>query len=57
MQTIRLCISVRQLCVDLWFSKGLARHLQIPNEVVILVGASSDLDDLQKVRRILSLDV
>ena len=49
MQTICFRVRVRQLGVDLRLTERLTSHLQEANEVVMLVCAGGDLDDLQEV--------
>ncbi len=56
-QTIRLGIGVGELSVDLRLAERLAGHLEVADEVVVLAGATCDLDDLRIVRGVLRLDV
>lgn len=56
-QSIGPCISIRELGVDLWLTKSLTCHLQIPHEIVMLASSVRNLDHLGKVRRILGLDI
>lgn len=57
METIRLCIGIRELCIDLGLAKGLACHLEETNEIVVLACTVGDLDDLGEVRWVGSLNV
>ena len=46
-----------ELRVDLWPAESLPGHLQIPDELIVLVCACSDLNNFHEVRRTLGLDV
>jgi hypothetical protein len=56
-ETIHLGISIRQLGVELRFTKSFARHLEIADEVVLLASTIGDLNNLKEIGGIASLDV
>ena len=56
-QAIRLGVRVRQLRVDLWLTKCLPSHLQVPDEIILFASAVGNFDHFSIVRRILSLDI
>lgn len=57
MQTVRLSIGIGQFRVNLGLAKGLASHLEEPDEIIVFTSVVRDLDDLGIVGGILSLDV
>ena len=48
---------MRELCVDLGLTQRLPSHLEEPNEIIGLPGATCNLDNLGEIRRVFSLDV
>lgn len=57
MEAIGLGIRVGQLGIDLWLAKALAGHLEVTNQIVVLVCPSRDLNDLAEVGGVLGLDI
>jgi hypothetical protein len=56
-KAVRLGVRDGEFRVDRRLTKRLARHLEVADEVVVLAGAGSGLDDFAVVRRVLSADV
>lgn len=57
MEAVGLGICVGQFGIDLWLAKALAGHLEVTNQIVVLVCPSRDLNDLAKVGGVLGLDI
>ena len=57
MEAIGLCVRVGQRGINHWLPKALAGHLEIANQIFVLICPSRDLNDLVEVGRVLSLDV
>ena len=56
-QTVGLGVGVCELCIDLGLAQGLARHLEVSNEIIVLACTACNLDDFSIVAGILGLDV
>ena len=57
MEAIGLRVCVSQFGVDLRLPKALAGHLEVANQILVLIRPSRNLNDLIEVGRVLGLDV
>ena len=57
MEAIGLGIRVGQFGIDLWLAKALAGHLEVTNQIFVLVCPSRNLNGLVEVGGVLRLDI
>ena len=56
-EMMNLCEQKQDIAVNLRFTNGLPRHLQVSDEIVILASPAGNLKDLYVVAWIIGVDV